>query len=209
VPKIIPIVEGDGEKNAFPILLRRLLHETYDRYDVEISSAKSAYGRPNLTKPNGLEKFLNYAAIEKANGIIVLLDADEDCAVELACALGNRTQQRGLTIPTVIVCAKCEYEAWFLASLATVAGKKGIKTDAAFDGDVEAKRNVKGWLSAQMPAGTIYKETLDQASLTANIDFTLARAHSRSFRRLEHAVEQLLDAIDHNRTIVTPLLQTE
>ena len=34
MPTLVPIVEGDGEIEAFPLLLRRLLNEVYQRYDV-------------------------------------------------------------------------------------------------------------------------------------------------------------------------------
>jgi hypothetical protein len=40
------------------------------------------------------------------------------------------------------------------------------------------------------------------------IDFTLARQRSRSFRRLEHALDELLDAIDNQTPMVTPLPKT-
>jgi hypothetical protein len=40
--------------------------------------------------------------------------------------------------------------------------------------------------------------------MTRLIDTTLARERSRSFRRMCHAIEQILDAIDNNKIVVTP-----
>jgi hypothetical protein len=102
-----------------------------------------------------------------------------------------------------------EYEAWFLASLETITGKTlqerpGLLAKAQYSGDAETRRGVKEWLSTQYPEGFVYSERLDQAAMTRLIDTTLARERSRSFRRMCHAIEQILDAIDNNKIVVTP-----
>jgi hypothetical protein len=201
---IVPIVEGPGDVEALPILLRRLLHERFQRYDVEIVRPKKTGGSGKLIKE--LERFLAYAATTPDCGsILVLIDADEKCPRELADSLASRSKALGLDKPTAVVCAKCEYETWFLASLETIRGRAAIAAAVSFTGDVESFRGVKGWLSDQMPSDRNYKETTDQASLTGFIDMDLAQANSRSFRRLCHAVEELLDAMDSGVPVVTPL----
>lgn len=55
-----------------------------------------------------------------------------------------------------------------------------------------------------MPRGQRYKETTNQVAFTQLMNFSRVRERSRSFRRLEHAVEELLDAIDTGSTGVTP-----
>jgi len=92
-----------------------------------------------------------------------------------------------------------------MASLDTIKGRAAISDTASFTGDIESLRGVKDWLSNQMPPGRIYKETVNQPSLSQSIDLNLAQANSRSFRRLCHAVQQLLDAMDSGEPIVTPL----
>ena len=47
-------------------------------------------------------------------------------------------------------------------------------------------------------------EAEDQAPMTQWLDTTLARQRSRSFRRLCHAIEQILDAMDAAGIVVTP-----
>jgi len=213
LPRIVPIVEGHGEQNAVPLLLRRLLHEVKQRFDIEVAAAKDANGRNNLLKESGLEKFLRFARLEvNAVGAIVILDAESDCAQTLAYKLAQRAAKLHLPLPVVIVCATCEYEAWFLASLETIGGQAikgspGIKQNAVFKGEIEEKRDVKGWLDSNMLKGS-YKPAEHQAPLTGMIDFTLARQRSRSFRRLEHALDELLDAIDNQTPMVTPLPKT-
>jgi hypothetical protein len=201
--KIISIVEGDGDKQAVPLLLRRLLETFHQRFDVE-PSAKNANGSLNLLKQGGIEKFLAYCVKDSADAVLILIDADGDCAIQRAAALAVRAEKMNLRIPVAIVCAKCEYEAWFLTSLAVLVEKGKLKPETTYEGDVEALRDVKKWLSAHMKPGSAYKETINQAAWTTYIDFTLAHQRSRSFRRLENALKQLLDAMDEGIVIVTP-----
>ncbi len=209
--KIVPIVEGSGEVDAVPLLLRRLLFEVKHRYEFAIAKPKNAQNRGALIAH--LERFLEYARQEVGcAGVLVLLDADEDCASQLAIGLASRASTLYLSFPVAIVCAKCEYEAWFLASLETIAGKPlkgrdGLNADAQYDHKkVENLRDVKGWLSANMPPGRAYKETQDQVAMTELLDFNLARERSRSFRRLEHALNEILKAVDEQLNTVTPVV---
>ncbi len=94
-----------------------------------------------------------------------------------------------------MVYAHREYESWFLASLDTIRGRHGIPETASLTGDVEAVANPKQWLSDRMPNGQIYKETTQQASFSSGIDLDLACQNSRSFRRLCHALEQLVEVM--------------
>ncbi len=211
---IVPIVEGTGEKSALPNLCHKILHEM-ERYDISVSVPIVAKGKGNITHPGGLEKFLD-AAFRDPNcaATLVLLDADDACALRLAESLSKRVNVHGALVPVVIVAAKCEYEAWFLASLPTIAGKSigthfVLPADTVFDGDPEAIQGVKGWITAQLPMvngrrKVAYNEVEDQLAMTRLIDVTLARNNSRSFRRLCHAIEQIVEAIDNNTIVVTP-----
>ena len=103
-----------------------------------------------------------------------------------------------LHCPVAIVFAHREYEAWFLASMETIARGSGnsFGPDLVYEGDVETRRGVKEWLTHQMPPRQIYKPTLHQAGFTALIDIELAQQRSRSFRRLCHAVEEIVHKND-------------
>lgn len=193
---IIPVVEGAGDVSAFPSLLGRILWERYERTDVIVAQGNMvvrANGRQNLE--NKLEKFLGHA-LNKPNcdAILVLLDTDGECPVELAQRLLQRCEQMGLMRPLEIVCAHWSYESWFLASMDTIKGQRGIPDTAALSQEAEGIPNPKQWLTNQMPHGQAYKETLHQASLSSFIDIEMAYRNSRSFRRLCHALELLLDS---------------
>lgn len=204
---LILIVEGHGDVQAAPILLRKWL-EQRNRSDLTVGRPKRAGSRNDITKPGGLEMLLGYVRLEPTcAAALVLLDADEDCPRDLAVSLAERSRALNLPFLVAIVCANREYEAWFLASLPTLAGKHPkLKAGLSYDGPVEAKQGVKEWLTAHMPPGQIYKEVRDQPAMTAALDFELVRQRSRSFRRLEHALAELLHAIDHQLLqVVTPL----
>ncbi len=55
-----------------------------------------------------------------------------------------------------------------------------------------------------MHKGRAYKETEDQEAMTRLVDLDLAKANSRSFRRLYHAVEEAVGLIDTGEIRVTP-----
>lgn len=198
MPTIVPVVEGPGDVAALPDLMRRILGEKFDRYDVIVAQGKrgvvSANGRSNLE--SNPEKFLRHALNKpRCDAILILLDADSCCPVELAQRLLQRCEEVTGDCPVQIVCAHREFESWFLASMDTIRGKGVIPGETDFNGDPEEVRDPKQWLTDQMPPGQAYRETTDQSSLTQHIDIELAQANSRSFRRLCHALELLLDGI--------------
>lgn len=203
MPKLVPIVEGDGEVTAVPVLLYKLLREL-QRYDIQVAPPKCAHGRDNLRKPDGLERFVRYAWKEPDCGaILILLDAEDDCPLTLVADFVPRINALGVLHPVVIVCANRMYETWFLASYAALAGQMGLRTDEP-PAEAEAVKNPKDWLNQRFPKGRAYKERTDQEALTRLLIPTLAAVHSRSFRRLTHAVGQAIEAIDTNTKLVTP-----
>ena len=189
-PGIVPIVEGPGDEEAVPVLLRRVLYEHMGA-SVDIKWPKKAKGRGALVKR--LEDFLSHAQNTKGcKAILVLLDADKDCPKELGTELARRARAAGIRLPVTVVCAKREYENWFLAS------------DEAFTEEAEEFGGAKAWLTNRMPPGLAYKETKDQAALSATMDIEGAFQASRSFRRLCSALEELVACIDTGTVKVTP-----
>ena len=198
MPTIVPVVEGAGDVAALPGLLTRILLERYDRTDVIVAQGKSkvvvANGRMKLESK--LEQFLQHAHNKpKCAAILVLLDADDDCPVTVATQLSQRCEQFRSICPVQVVYADRSYESWFLVSLETIKGHGVIPDTVSIPSTVEDVNNPKQWLTDQMPPGRAYKETTHQASFSELIDVGLAYNKSRSFRRLCHALEQLLDGI--------------
>lgn len=208
MPRIVPIVEGDGEVPAVPALLRKILGQA-TRYDIQVARPKNANGRGNLTKEGGLERFIRYAWKEPDCGaILVLLDSESQCPLDIARALYKRVNAMGIIFPVVIVIAHCMYEAWFLASMATIAGHLDLPNGLQPPADPESIGNPKAWINENLPQGRAYKETQDQEAMTHLMDIDLA-GRARSFQRLLHAIAQAVDAIDTAARIVTPAFPGE
>ena len=210
MPNIVPIVEGEGDIRSVPILLRRVLHEVLQQYTWNVAHPKKAHSLPTLRKR--LSQYLQYASTEKdAQAILILLDLDDGCPTIEAQHLADDIQALSPQLPVAIILAHREYEAWFLASVDSIAQQDGQKyhftpaflQNAEPPADVENIRDAKGWLSQQMLPGCRYKETMHQPSMTTLIDFNVAPQRSRSLRRLLHAVELLIQNAGQ-RNFVSP-----
>lgn len=205
MPAIIPIVEGEGDVDAVPRLIDRTL-AFLERWDWTVGPPKKCGGVHALRAK--LPNFLWYAQSEPECGaILILVDLDDGCPFKVSQDMVQQIQSLHLTRPVAIVLAHREYETWFLASLATIAGSNSIPEGTIYEGAVELRRGAKEWLSKQMPPGKAYKETIHQARMTAKIDIPLAKTNSRSFRRFVHAIEELVDAADGgDQNSITPSL---
>lgn len=192
---------------AAPILLRKILGETLGRYDVGVLKPRPTGGKGSMKKR--LENFIKYAQFTpNCHAVLILFDADTECALTQVEAFTQRCGILGSEIPIAIVCAVSEYESWFLASLDSLKleGRTMIPEDANFLGNCEGIQDPKGWINHYLPHGRKYKETKDQASLTSFVDIAQAGANSRSFTRLTHAVAELVSGIDAGTSTVTPVL---
>lgn len=146
-----------------------------------------------LLKQGELERAIELAArqTEHDGGILVLLDADDDCPKELGAdllkrAVGQRSDRR-----IRVVLAKSEFETWFLAAAPSISGHRGLPADLARPPDPELIRDAKRWLSARITTGRAYRPTIDQPALTAVFDLDAARS-APSFDKLWREMESLL-----------------
>ena len=205
---IATIVEGDGERQAVPDLLRRILFEKLCRFDVSVMKPKVAKGKPTMLR--NLERFLRYALIDDCSAILVLVDSDKECPYVRATCLAGKVSTLSLRVPVAIVYANSEFESWFICNLDEGKGEKirqrlDIPDSVIAPDDVEAISGAKEWLTRRMPRNSSYQETRDQADLVHCIDLGLTIDRSRSFRRLCRAVEELVVAIDNCVPRVTPV----
>ena len=192
MPKIVPIVEGPGDIEAVPVLLRRILYDIYHADDWQIAHPLKANNFTTLRQR--ANSFIKYAhRTTDCGAVLVLLDLDDGCPKDEALFLAQVIRNEyHYSIPVAVVLAHCEYEAWFLASIDTIAGNCDLPNELTYSEPVENRRGVKEWLTVQMPPGIAYKETYHQVRMTQFIDLTLAQSRSRSFQRLCHAVSQLI-----------------
>ena len=205
MPKIMTLVEGPGDIDAVPGLLYNILHQRHQWWDWQVAPPKQVRGLGALKKR--LDRLMIYSEREvEGGGILILLDLDDGCPKTEALNLAQQIRSLNLSCPVAIVFACREYEAWFLASLSTIAKNTEIlPTDLKYEGNVEAIRGVKGWLTRQMPPGRAYKETTHQKVFTNLMDLDLAYQCSRSFQRLCNAIEELVKlSLNAQRGQVTP-----
>lgn len=190
---IQPIVEGQGEEAAVPLLLRRLRDEA-QAWGLEVARPHRRR-RTQLVKKDSLQTAVSVAALrEDCAGILVIFDADDNCPKELAPTLEEWAKEAAGGKACAVVMANREYEAWFLASIEAMRGKGAIRIDAISHPDPEAPRDAKGEVERRMQSGSSYSPTVDQAPLTAHLNLESAYRRCRSFRKLVGAFGDLAAA---------------
>jgi len=146
--------------------------------------------RNRLIKAEELSRAVQLAARRGTDGVIVLVDADEDCAVELA-------EQIRLSIPghlgsrTKVCIAVREVEAWFLAALPELSGRASVLPGRPPQADAETVAGAKGRIAQHRVDGR-YSSAVDMVRLMAQLDIDEAKARSRSGRHLDAALASLL-----------------
>lgn len=191
---VATIVEGHGETFAVPELLRRLVPMIDGNRWAEVLPPIRTQ-RSLIVKPGELERRVELAARlvqGKGGAVLVILDIDDDCAATVGPELLTRVKACRADIPSAVVLPVCEFEAWFLAAAASVAGKRGLPSDLQPPDDAEAIRDAKGWLQERRTDGLSYSPTTDQPALAATFDPLAARDGSASFDKLWRDVERLL-----------------
>ena len=193
MPTIVAIVEGDGEVEAVPILIRRIAAAETPGVFPEVPRPNKVQ-RGTILKPEGIRRYVEFAARQGGpdGRILILFDADDDCPRDLASRILRRATEVRSDRRIQVVLAQREYEAWFLAAADSLAGNRGLRDDLTAPGDPESIRDAKGWLTGQMPRGRSYRETLDQPALTEGFDLERARRSAASFRKMWRAVTELL-----------------
>lgn len=223
--RLVLFVEGEGDVDAAPPLIGRLLNELQasdpavylDSRPLRVGSVTSLFGRKATNWTNKLR-----VAAQRGNlgGVLLLQDGDVEawpgqrfCPCQVGRDLSRRACAAGagsvFSVASVFACQ--EFESWLIAGIESLAGNKlangRIEIPAnlrALEGDLEQQpRDAKGWLNKHLPGG--YNPSTDQEALTRAVDLNAIRQRNpRSFRRLESALRQLVEAIRSGKHIVTP-----
>jgi hypothetical protein len=123
--------------------------------------------------------------------VLVVLDADDDCPVDLAKTILSWARDVSPTVNVGVVVANREFESWFLAGIESLRCRRGVRNDAAAPPDCESIRDAKGRLDGLM-VGETYRAVTHQPSFAATVDIGAAAQQSRSLRKLVADVERLL-----------------
>lgn len=190
--KIQAIVEGQGDELAVPTLIHRVAREVLPEVQIVVRRPIRV-ARNRITKSDELKKYITMAAdyTEEGDGILVLLDANGDCPMELGSELLRKSKAIRPDRLIRVVLAKREYESWFLASADSLRGHYGIGLTCTAPPNPEEIQNAKGWISKRMSSRRAYNPTIHQKGMTRIIDLNMARK-SRSFAKLYSDVEYLL-----------------
>lgn len=166
------VVEGDGEVRAMPSLIRTIAF-AHGFYDVEVPRPFKL-PRSKFLVPSEFSRAveIQYRRTDGNGAVLALLDADDDCALELADAI-LKSYDGGR--PLRLVVAVREYESIFLAGLT--------------DRDPESVRGAKELL--RQLTGAPYRETVHQAKYSASLVLERAR-DCRWFRKLEKELLAIL-----------------
>ncbi len=195
--KIAAIVEGHGECEAVPILIRRIALELAPDfvprvlYPIRIPASR-------LIKQGEIERSVDLAArkLQGQGGIVVILDCDWDgcCPARIGPQLLARAYKARGDMLISVVLAKKEFEAWFLAAAESLRGRCCLVEDLQSPSDPENIRDAKGWLSDRMISDRGYSATDDQAAMTDIFDMTSARkakSFDKCYRDISFMLQQL------------------
>jgi hypothetical protein len=193
-PRIASVVEGHGEVQALPVLLRRLCAEINPNVWVDLPTPYRV-GRDSLVAPRGIESIVDRALsqIRGVTGLLVLIDADDDCPASLGPDLLSRACGARSDVPIAVVLANREFEAWFLAAAVSLSGRQNLAAGLEAPPDPELPRGCKEWLTRHRQDGQPYRPKHDQAGLAAVFDLHAARGNAASFDKLWRDVEYLLN----------------
>jgi hypothetical protein len=187
------IVEGDGERDALPVLLRRVIRDFDPALDVRILRP---YRLPKgqFRKQGALRDAIQLVVgqLTPPRALLVLIDADDDCPAVLGPGLLAWVQSARPDVPSAVVVANREYEAWFLAAAESLRGHRGLAGDLSPPPAPETISGAKEWLTRHMPTGQPYAPVRHQASFSAVMDLQLARQRAPSFDKLSRDIRRLM-----------------
>ncbi len=194
--RLILFVEGEGDADAVPALVRSLITAQGEWYDVLLDDRPFRVGSVDKLVKNDFRDWKRFlgAALKRSDvgGVLLILDGDTEkiggnhfCAAAMAKDLAGAAKVvgAGQRFSVAVVFAIKEYETWLIAGVASLTGRRLpdgrlIKSNAkAPEGNLEAgPRDAKGWLNDIVVGG--YKPSRDQAALTRLVDLDVIRAGS-------------------------------
>lgn len=194
---ILPIVEGQSEVESVPILLRRIRNQM-QAFSVQIARPFRVK-RNKVVQEGQLGRAIVQGVSDRGNigGILVLLDAEDDCPAALGPQILNICRQT-THLPVAVVIANIEMEGWFLGGKESLRGACGIRSDAVAPPNPESIRGAKERLSKNMEHGRRYLEVDDQPALAAKVNFDLTKGRCPSFDKFLREVQNLINRINGN-----------
>ncbi len=190
--RIACIVEGHGDVEAVPIVIRRIAEQMLPPIMVHVT-APLRTPKSKLVKPGELERAVEFAArkISGSGGVLIILDSDDDCPATVGPALLSRASgvRNGLLVAVIL--AKREFESWFIAAAESLGGRAGLPVALQAPDQPETIRGAKEWLTERMSGTRSYSPTLDQPNLAREFDLHAALG-TDSFEKFHREIVRLL-----------------
>ena len=190
-PLIVPIVEGHGEWEALPLLLRRILSESDAGSLPSVNPPIRIKAGSFLRDHDYFARYFSLAAAKAAQGkgtVLILLDCEDDCPAELGPRLMAMAQAVRSDVPLLVTLAHREFETWFLTAAESLQGCCGLPADLEAPSNPEAIRGAKEWLGERMREP--YDPITHQVKFVARLNLQKA-ARNLSFARLVSKITAL------------------
>ncbi len=187
------VVEGHGEVEALPVLIRRIADLTGFAGDLRVNPPIRIKSGSFLKDQDYFRRYVALAAGKAAalgGSLLILLDCEDDCSGILGPALLQRAQAVRANVDIFVVLACREYETWFITAARSMRGLRGLPLDLEPPQVAEGIRNAKGWLGKQMHVA--YDPVIHQLEFTKAFDLEQARAN-RSFDRFYRRIHSFLE----------------
>ena len=135
--RIVLFVEGEGEAEAVPKLVKQLLTEQKAWDAISLDPAPFRVGEVNKLVKNKYHEWKRKlgASLKRRNvgGVLLVLDGDVKkvegdtfCAAKVAKSLASEAASvgGGVTFSIGVVFARQEYESWLIAGIESLAGQR-------------------------------------------------------------------------------------
>lgn len=173
------VVEGPGDRNAVPVLLRKHLHACGEFRDV-LGKPVATNGRDKALKVDGVEGFALTAALRPGCvGVLIILDGEGDCVAGLGPELLARVEAK-VGKPVRVALADRDFESWMYASA------ESLELELTYEEGVSGQAAIK---EALKPAK--YVKPTWQPRLTNRINLESAASRSESLGRMLARFDEL------------------
>lgn len=203
--EILCVTEGHGDKAALPLLVDRWLQSRgWHRQFRAAATVIRASGAQSLKCPHlpqsrrGIEHWVQLAAKQGPSAILVVLDADDECATrpkEEALGPALLARARGVVghIPIAVVVANRAFESWILADWQSLRDRAALPRGAWLGNFQlpEAEHTAKNCLAPLLAGG--YHEPTHQLQFTAQLSLRPGmKKRSPSFAKLLRDLDRLV-----------------
>lgn len=189
---VASIVEGHGEVDALPTLLRRISQAEAPGQQLDVNQPIRIKAGSYLNDGDYFRRYTLLAAAKASQSdgfVLILLDCDDDCPAQLGPKLLARAQGVRDDVSYLVVLAYREFESWFLAAARSLRGHRGLPVDLEPPQSPDDIRNAKGWLGDRMERP--YDPVTHQIEFCRVFDLHQARSNP-SFSRFYSRVAALL-----------------